>query len=70
MNPAFTIPDEDDITSGGCPSCNVVMAGWERPGDVPVYARARFGDAFEHLASWPQYNLYTSSSYECGVSIP
>jgi hypothetical protein len=69
VNPAFTIPNEDDVTSGGCTSCSVTMAGWISPGPVPVYARARAGEGFE-LITWPQYNLYTSSSYECGVAVP
>ena len=69
VNPDFTIPNEDDITSGGCPSCDVEMAGWDRPGDVPVYSRGYFGEAFELHQSWPQYSLYTSLWYECGVAI-
>lgn len=68
VSPSFSLPNEDDITSGGCTSCRSQMT-WERPGEVPVYSRSMFGDAFE-LRSWPEHNLYTSRWYECGVSIP
>jgi hypothetical protein len=68
VNPGFTIPNEDDITSGGCTSCASNMT-WDNPGPVPVYSRLRFGDPFL-LGTWPEYNLYTSRWYRCGVSIP
>ena len=68
VNPKFRIPNEDDITSGGCNDCNVQMGPWEDPGPVPVYTRANFGEAFK-LQKWPDHNLYTSVWYECGVSI-
>jgi hypothetical protein len=67
VSPTFTMPNEDEITAA-CPSCDVEMAGWQRPGAVPVYSRAVFGEAFE-LQTWPEHNLYTSSWYECGVAI-
>lgn len=66
VNPAFTIPDEDDITSGGCTSCAV--------GDlvdiqgVPVYARATFGQQFERVASRFWADL-TTTFYSCGVAL-
>lgn len=68
-NPNFTIPNEDDITSGTCKTCASQMGDWESPGPVPVYVRENFGQPFD-LISWPQYNIYTSRWYECGVSIP
>ena len=68
VNPTFTIPNEDEITSGGCASCASQMT-WDNPGPVPVYTREWFGEAFT-LETWPQYNLYTSRWYSCGVSIP
>ena len=67
VNPAFTIPDEDDITSGGCTECSVHNV--VDPIDVPVYARARFGEPFERVTSQFWADL-TTSVYSCGVSIP
>jgi hypothetical protein len=67
VNPAFTIPDEDDITSGGCTACSV--ADLIDVIDSPVYARATFGDRFERVQSRYWADL-TTSRYSCGVSIP
>jgi hypothetical protein len=67
VNPAFALPDEDDITSGGCTDCSVA-----EPIDivgVPVYARAAFGEAFVRVISKDWADL-TTSSYACGVAIP
>jgi hypothetical protein len=69
VNPTFTMPNEDEVTSGGCSDCSVTMAGWESPGPVPVYTRSNLGEPFT-LQTWPEHNLYTSSSYSCGVAIP
>jgi cysteine-rich repeat protein len=66
VNPAFTIPNEDDVTSG-CPSCAV--GDMTNPVGTKGYSRAVFGEAFSFEGSWPQYNLYSVSWYECGVSI-
>jgi len=67
VNPAFTIPNEDDITSGGCADCAVGplvdVIG------VPVYARARFGDPFQRVRSRYWADL-TTTYYSCGVAIP
>lgn len=68
VNPKFTIPNEDDITSGGCKDCEVKMGPWESRGSVPVYTRGRYGEPFK-LQTWPKNNLYTSIWYECGVAI-
>lgn len=66
VNPAFTIPDEDDITSGGCTSCTlgdlVDIQG------VPVYARATFGQEFERVTSRFWADL-TTTFYSCGVAL-
>ncbi len=67
VNPAFTIPDEDDITSGGCTACSV--GDLVDLIDVPVYARARFGEPFERVTSRFWADL-TTTVYSCGVSIP
>jgi hypothetical protein len=67
VNPAFTIPNEDDIQSGGCTDCSlgqlVDIIG------VPVYARAKFGEAFERVLSRFWADL-TTTAYSCGVAIP
>jgi hypothetical protein len=67
VNSGFTIPDEDDITSGGCTKCSV--ADLVDVIGVPVYARAKFGDPFQRVTSVYWADL-TTSSYACGVSIP
>ncbi len=67
VNPAFTIPNEDDITSGGCTECSV--GGLVDLIDVPVYARAVFGEPFERVTSQFWADL-TTTVYSCGVSIP
>jgi len=70
VNPNFTIPNEDDIKSGGCASCDVGPIIWSDPGLGPGWSRAVFGDCFAFEASWPQFNLHSTEWYECGVSIP
>ncbi len=67
VNPGFTIPDEDDITSGGCTACSV--ADLIDVIDVPVYARATFGERFERVQASYWADL-TTDHYACGVSIP
>jgi hypothetical protein len=67
VNPAFKIPNEDDITSGGCTTCSVGplvdLIG------VPVYARSRFGEPFQRVQSRYWADLSTTF-YSCGISIP
>jgi hypothetical protein len=67
INPAFTIPDEDDITSGGCTQCSV--ADLVDVIDSPVYARANFGERFERVRSSYWADL-TTTRYACGIAIP
>lgn len=67
VNPAFTIPDEDDIQSGGCTDCSVGQL--IDPIDVPVYARAKFGEPFQRVTSRYWADLSTTA-YSCGVAIP
>jgi hypothetical protein len=70
VNPSFRIPNEDDITSGGCSSCSIDSAHvFQPPVGSQGWSRARFGDPFRFESSWPQYNLYTAQWYECGVDI-
>ena len=67
VNPAFTIPDEDDITSGGCTACSLgQLIDVDGP---PVYARARFGQPFMRVTSTYWADL-TTDVYACGVAIP
>lgn len=67
VNPAFKIPDEDDITSGGCATCAV--------GDIVdvdgirVFARAHFGEPFQRVLATDWADL-TTTFYSCGVAIP
>ena len=70
VNPSFTIPNEDDITSGGCATCAVGPLIFSDPSLGPVYSRALFGDCFLFEPMWPQFNLYSVEWYECGVDIP
>ena len=73
VNAAFTIPDEDDITSGGCTSCQTSAEAGEwylNPVGSQGYSRANHGQPFSFESVWPEYNLYTVSWYECGVAIP
>ena len=67
VNPAFTIPNEDDITSGGCTECSVGPV--VDIDGIPVYARANFGQPFERVTSRFWADL-TNPVYACGVAIP
>ena len=66
VNPAFTIPNEDDITSGGCTTC-MVFGLFDVIGD-PVFARANFGQPFV-LAPSRDWADLTTLRYSCGVKI-
>lgn len=68
VNPAFTIPNEDDITSGGCTTC--ALGPFINPVGSRGYSRARFGDPFTYEPVWPMFNLYTPTWYQCGVNLP
>ncbi len=72
IDPAFRIPNEDEITSGGCTACDLDnFAFWEAvPTGAMGYSRARFGEPFQLESSWPEYNLYSATWYECGVAVP
>ncbi len=71
VNPTFRIPNEDEITSGGCTGCSIDNTHvFSPPVGSTGWSRARFGEQFQLEASWPQYNLYTAQWYECGVSVP
>ena len=70
VNDAFTIPNEDDVQSGGCAAGAVGPLIFSDPGLGPVFSRATSGTCFEYEPAWPQFNLYSVEWYECGVSIP
>ncbi|HSK05561.1 MAG TPA: hypothetical protein VK932_30145 [Kofleriaceae bacterium] len=67
VNPQFTMPDEDDITSGGCTSC--ALGELVDIDGVPVYARANFGEPFQRVQARYWADL-TTTFYSCGVAIP
>ena len=67
VNPAFTLPNEDDITSGGCADCAVGPV--VDINGVPVYARANFGEPFQRVTARYWADL-TNPVYSCGVAIP
>jgi hypothetical protein len=71
VNPGFTIPDEDDITSG-CAGCatSAETSWYQNPVGTEGYSRGYFGEGFAFEPVWPEYNLYTVAWYECGVSVP
>ncbi|MCU0681786.1 MAG: hypothetical protein MUF34_05940 [Polyangiaceae bacterium] len=66
VNAAFTLTDEDDITSGGCSDCstgpNLSLEG------LPVYARSVLGEPFEFVASAPFWS-HQVSRLRCGVEL-
>lgn len=65
----FELPNDDDITSGGCTSCRIEQARSSGEGTgVYVYARGAIGEPFV-LEPWPTLH-YTSAWYECGVVVP
>lgn len=67
LDPAFTIPNEDDITSG-CPSCSI---GSNYVANGPkAYNRGYFGEEFSIVSDMPQWGYQTTTFIECGVSIP
>ncbi len=66
INSTFTIPNGDDITSGGCTTCAVTGIG--SAGGRTIFGRGFFGNPFAGpiVAS---AGYHTSSSYKCGVSV-
>lgn len=66
VNPTFTLPNEDDITSGTCKNC--AIGGVVDVQDEQVYARSRLGELFTSVTSRFWADL-TTNSYSCGVSI-
>jgi hypothetical protein len=66
-NPDFFLIDEDDIASGGCLDCSLGISLNLKGGEG--FIRAGFGADFFFDGDWIP-NYFTSSSYECGVSLP
>jgi len=66
VNPTFTLPNEDDITSGTCKNC--AIGGVVDVQDEQVYARSRLGELFTSVTSRFWADL-TTNSYSCGVAI-
>jgi hypothetical protein len=69
VNPSFKLPNEDDITSGGCATC-YIGGGFMTPISGNGYSRSHFGDPFKFHPAWPACCDYTPPWYECGVNIP
>ncbi len=68
VNPNFTLPNEDDITSGGCPTCEI--GSNSRVAAAPFYARNRFGENFVLTTSAPVFGTQSSPYVKCGVNVP
>ncbi len=66
VNAAFTLTDEDDITSGGCTDCstgpNLPLEG------LPAYARSNLGEPFAFVEVTPEWS-HQVSRLRCGVAL-
>lgn len=67
VNPSFSIPNEDDIKSGGCATCDI--QNMNDPQQELVFSRANFGQPFRLVKSSVWSDL-SSQIYKCGVLIP
>jgi hypothetical protein len=66
IDPDFTIPIDDDITSGGCPGCKT---GQNTPLEgVAGWVRGSFGEKFFYVARTPVWGNQTSW-IDCAVPI-
>lgn len=66
VNAAFTIPDDDDITSGGCADCATGTV--DDVDGFEIYARSSFGEPFERVTARFWADLSTPW-YACGATI-
>lgn len=66
VNPSFSIPNEDDIRSGGCLNCEVSSV--IDPIGTLAYVRARAGEPFS-LVTTSDWGDLSTPWYECGVRI-
>jgi hypothetical protein len=68
VNPNFTLPNPDDITSGGCATCeigsNFIVAA------APFYARGSLGQSFTLTTTAPVWGTQSSPYVKCGVTVP
>lgn len=66
VNAAFTLTNEDDITSGGCADCatgpNLPLEG------LPAFARANLGEPFAFVENTPEWS-HQVSRLSCGVQL-
>jgi len=66
VNASFTLPDDDDITSGGCTDCQ--LGELVDVIDVPVYARSAYGEPFV-FGTASYWSDLTAAWYSCGINI-
>ena len=67
LDPSFTTPNEDDITSGGCASCTTSQ---NLPIEYqPAFYRGYADECFEPIQSTGFWS-YQTSQLSCGVSVP
>jgi len=64
VNPAFVLPNEDDISSGDCSGCSIGSNYSFVAGEI--YGRAAFGEHFTRTEA-PASGNYQSSVIACGV---
>jgi PKD repeat protein len=66
INPSFTIPNDDDITSGTCKNCAV--GGLVDVQNETVFVRSRIGEPFTQ-ATAAFWGDLTTDTYTCGVPV-
>jgi peptidoglycan hydrolase-like protein with peptidoglycan-binding domain len=66
VNQSFTIPNDDEITSGTCKTCS--LGAMFDVQNEPVYVRSKIGENFTKAQS-KYWGELTTKSYSCGVSI-
>ena len=64
VNPAFVLPNEDDISSGDCSGCSIGSNYAFVAGEI--YGRSAFGEPFTRTEA-PASGNYQSSVIACGV---
>jgi hypothetical protein len=67
VNTNFSIPNEDDITSGGCATCDIGSATNTNQGEG--FVRNSFGEGFFFELDWIP-NYLTPGFYSCGIDLP
>ncbi len=71
VSPGFSLPNDDDVRSGGCTTCAVEpWSLWSSPGGM-VWTRSKAGTPFTFKEWTPSpSSIHTSAKYRCGVAIP